>query len=54
MVMTWAMTVIGLVDLVGVIVLVAIGKDVPDFLQLILSSIIGYFGGAISAYMGVR
>lgn len=50
----YAMTGLAALDLVGIIVLLAIGRDVPDFMQLTLSAIVGYFGGALHAYMGVQ
>ena len=50
----YAMTGFGTLDLVGIIVLLVIGRDVPDFMQLFFSGIVGYFGGALNAYMGVK
>ena len=52
--LAYAMTIFGGIDLIGVIVLIVIGREVPDFMQLFFSGIVGYFGGALNAYMGVK
>ena len=38
----------------GVFFLIFTGKTVPDFLPPIITAILGYFGGAISAYFGIK
>lgn len=39
---------------IGIFALLFTDRQVPDVLYLTVSGIVGYFGGAISAYLGIQ
>lgn len=50
---SWVLSIVLIVCLVGTIVLRLTGEQ-DNFLLPIITGIIGYFGGAIAAYFGIR
>jgi hypothetical protein len=51
---SWILAFALLVCLVGVFVLLLTGASIPAFVPPIITGIIGYYGGAITAYFGIR
>jgi hypothetical protein len=51
---SWVLTIVLVICLLGVFVLLIIGREVPDFIPPIITAVIGYFGGAICAYFGLK
>ena len=43
-----------IICLAGIFFLIIAGKPIPDFLPPMITAILGYFGGAISAYFGIK
>lgn len=54
MLLSWALVILLFVCLVGVFLLLLTDRDVPNVFYLTISGIVGYFGGAISAYLGIQ
>jgi len=54
MLFSWVLAATLLACLAGVFILILAGKTVPDFIPPIITAVIGYFGGAICAYFGLR
>jgi hypothetical protein len=54
MFLSYVLAAVLLLCLAGVLVLTYQGKDVPEFIPPTITGIIGYFGGAILAYLGVK
>ncbi len=51
---SWVLAIVLVVCLIGVFALLFTDRSVPPFLPPIITGVIGYFGGAIAAYFGVR
>jgi hypothetical protein len=51
---SWVLASVLFLCLVGVFVLLIIGREVPDFIPPIITAVIGYFGGAVAAYFDLR
>jgi hypothetical protein len=51
---SWVLAIVLILCLFDIFVLTYTGKTVPDFIPPIITGIIGYFGGAIVAYLGIK
>ena len=54
LVLSWALVILLFVCVTGVFALLLTDRDVPNVFYLTISGIVGYFGGAISAYLGIQ
>jgi hypothetical protein len=53
-VLSWILAAVLLICIIGVFSLLLLEKQIPDFIPPIITAIIGYFGGAISAFFGLK
>ncbi len=51
---SWVLSIVLLVCVAGVFVLIIIERPVPDFIPPVITAILGYFGGAVTAYFGLK
>jgi hypothetical protein len=51
---SWILALTLVISLIGMFVLLLTKNAIPAFLPPVITAVIGYFGGAIAAYFGVR
>jgi hypothetical protein len=51
---SWVLSIILIICVTSTILLAVLERKIPDFLPQTITGILGYFGGAISVYFGIR